>query len=85
MRITPLLSELSSHLQADLAIGATIVFLIFASWGLFISSRTQPIAPANGRAPVTPGDSPLKKMPVPALTILTGLLCGLAVLLMSGC
>ena len=70
--------------HADLVIAGTVLFLVFATVGLLVSARG--VSPSSGGAPLsTTPDADRKPLPLLALTVLAGLLCGLAVLAFSCC
>jgi hypothetical protein len=80
--ILPLL-EISGHGQTDLVIVATVLFLVFATCGLIVSSAGQssreaePAAKAQSLLASRPWRSPWRAV------IIAGLLCGLVVLAIS--
>jgi hypothetical protein len=81
--ILPLL-EISGHGQTDLVIVATVLFLVFATCGLIVSSSGQSSLEAEPAAETQP---PLAARPWRSpwrAVIIAGLLCGLVVLAISG-
>jgi hypothetical protein len=80
----PLLA-ISEHFQADLVIAATLLFLVFATFGLIISSQGQTSLGSAAVAQRQPAlATRLWRAPFRA-AIIAGLLCGLAALAISYC
>jgi len=82
--LLPLLG-MSESFQADMVIAATLLFLVFATFGLIISSQGRTSFGPSAAAQRQPAlATRLWRSPVRA-AIIAGLLCGLAVLAISCC
>jgi hypothetical protein len=74
----------SENVQGELVIAATLIFLLFAGYGLVVSAGSVD-AESQQTADSTPPPSVGGHIPIRAIMIITGLICGLAVLAVAGC
>jgi hypothetical protein len=81
--VLPLLA-ISEQLQANLVIAATVLFLVFATVGLLVTSFGEANVEGTPEAqPQAFAANPRWRSPMRA-AIIAGLLCGLVVLALSG-